>query len=140
LSGFVLDNSVAMRWCLEDSSPYADKILDLIAKGEQAHVPALWLYEVVSVLVKGQLRGSLTADKARDFFEDLRVFDIQVDTDIDRSHLFGTAHRLALEYHLSGYDAAYLELAVRKGLPLASLDEDLNLAALKAGVELVIPL
>ena len=55
------------------------------------------------------------------------------------SHIFGEVHRLAVQYGLSGYDAAYLELAVRKSLPLATLDADLQDAAKAAGVELFQP-
>jgi predicted nucleic acid-binding protein len=54
-------------------------------------------------------------------------------------HIFGDVHRLAIEHGLSGYDAAYLELAIRKGLPLATLDEDLQKAAQAAGVDLFQP-
>jgi len=102
--------------------------------GGHAHVPILWLYEVVSVLAKAQRTESITADKAHGFLEDLKSLDITVDEN-SFSHTFGDVHRLAVEYGLSGYDAAYLELAMRKALPLATLDEDLREASQSAGIQ-----
>ena len=136
MTAFVLDNSVAMRWCFENTStPYSEEVLEQLLVGQQAHVPVLWLYEVVSVLAKAQRTASTTAEKVHAFLEDLRSLDIIVD-DESFGHIFGDVHRLAVEHGLTGYDAAYLELAVRKGLPLATLDEDLQKAAPVAGVEL----
>ena len=139
MTAFVLDNSVTMRWCFENTStPYAEGVLEQLLVGQQAHVPVLWLYEVVSVLAKAQRTGSITADKVHGFLEDIRSLDIKID-DESLGHIFGDVHRLAVEHGLSGYDAAYLELAIREGLPLATLDEDLQKAAQAAGVELFRP-
>jgi predicted nucleic acid-binding protein len=99
-----------MRWCFENTStPYAEEVLEQLLAGEQAQVPVLWLYEVVSVLAKAQRTASITADKAHGFLEDLRSLDIKVD-DESLGHVFGDVHRLAVDHGLSGYDAAYLEL------------------------------
>jgi predicted nucleic acid-binding protein len=125
-----------MRWCFEGTSPYADRILDGLLSGDQAYVPMLWLYEVVSVLAQSERIGAISAEKAGGFMEDLRALEIDVDSG-NREQIFGKVYQLALEYRLTGYDAAYLELAIRKGLPLASLDGDLNKAARRAGVEII---
>ena len=126
-----------MRWCFENTSTqYSERVLEQLLAGQQAHVPVLWSYEVVSVLAKAQRSASITADRVHGFLEDLRSLDITVD-DEGFGHIFGDVHRLAVEYGLSGYDAAYLELAIRKGLPLATLDEDLRKAASGAGVALL---
>ena len=139
MTAFVLDNSITMRWCFENTSAqYSEEVLEQLLVGQQAHVPVLWLYEVVSVLAKAQRSASITADKVHGFLEDLRSLDITVD-DESFGHIFGDVHRLAVEHGLSGYDAAYLELAIRKGLPLATLDEDLQKAAAAAGVALLQP-
>ena len=131
MTAFVFDNSVTMRWCFENTSTlYAEQVLE-----HQAHVPVLWLYEVVSVLVKAQRTASISADKVHGLLGDIRSLDIMVD-DENFGHIFGDVHRLAVEHGLSGYDAAYLELAIRKGLPLATLDEELKKAAQAAGVDL----
>lgn len=128
-----------MRWCFENTStPYSEDVLEQLLMGQQAHVPVLWLYEVVSVLAKAQRTASITAEKVHGFLEDLRSLDIIVD-DESFGHIFGDVHRLAVEHGLSGYDAAYLELAIRKGVPLATLDEDLQKAAPAAGVDLFQP-
>lgn len=87
---------------------------------------------------KAQRTSSINADKVHGFLEDLRSLDITVD-DESFGHIFGDVHRLAVEHGLRAYDAAYLELAIRKGLPLAILDEDLQKAAPAAGVSLFQP-
>ena len=79
MNGLVLDNSVAMRWSLQDSSTYADGVLDRLLAGGEAHVPVMWLYEVVSVLAKYQQKGTLTHEKVRGFLEDLRSLEVKVD-------------------------------------------------------------
>ena len=116
----------------------SEGVLEHLLAGRQAHVPVLWLYEVVSVLAKAQRTGSITADKANGFREDFRSLDITVN-DETSGRIFGDVHQLAVAHGLSGYDAAYLELAIRKGLPLASLDEELQNAARVAGVGLLQP-
>jgi predicted nucleic acid-binding protein len=139
LSGFVLDNSIAMRWCFENTStPYSEWVLEHLLVGHQAQVPPLWLYEVVAVLAKAQRTGSITAEKAHGFLEDIRSLDIACDEE-SFGHIFGDVYRLAIDYRLTGYDAAYLELAIRKDLPLATLDDELAEAAVAAGIELLKP-
>jgi predicted nucleic acid-binding protein len=137
LSPFVLDNSVTMCWCFEDTStPYAEAILQELINGIEAIVPALWPYEVISVLGKSERNGSLTSEKALGFLEDFKSFSITVDEE-GLGLVFASVHPLALSHRLSGYDASYLELAIRKGLPMATLDEDLQKAAAASGVKLV---
>ena len=126
-----------MRWCFEESSAYAEKILDGIIAGQQAYVPMLCLYEVISVMAASQRRGTLSTQKAHGFLEDLRMLDIEIDSETSPRDIFVSAHSLAVKHRLTGYDAVYLELAMRKGLPLASLDSDLNKAAEAVGVALV---
>lgn len=126
-----------MRWCFDDQpNPYADQILDRIRGGDQAVVPILWLYEVVAVVSKAKRRGILPAAKAQSFLDHLRALDIVVD-EVDYDIIFNEVLALATRHGLSGYDVSYLELAQRKMLPLATLDEELRLAAPAAGVLLV---
>jgi predicted nucleic acid-binding protein len=125
-----------MRWCFENTATvYSENVLEQLLLGQQAVVPVIWLYEVVSVLAKSQRTGLIDGDTAHGFLEDLRSLDITVDEE-SFAGIFGEVHRLAVEHRLSGYDAAYLELAIRKGLPLATLDEDLKKAASAARVAL----
>ena len=71
---FVLDNSVAMRWCFENAAhPYADGILNRLAAGEDALAPVLWFYEASAVLAREQNRGNLAAPKASEFIAELKA-------------------------------------------------------------------
>jgi predicted nucleic acid-binding protein len=130
---FVLDNSVAMRWCFDEGHTYADPLLEKLETGDTAIVPMMWLYEASAVLAQAQLRGIVTARKADEFVDELQSLRIQVDPE-SAARVFPDVHRLALAYRLTSYDAAYLEVAARRSLPLATLDEDLARASRAAGV------
>ena len=79
---FVLDNSVAMRWCFENAAhPYADGILNRLAVGEDALVPVLWFYEASAVLAREQNRGILAAPKADEFIAELKALRIAADAE-----------------------------------------------------------
>lgn len=134
---FVLDNSVTMRWFFGDAKPqelaYAEKVLDAM-KTASAIVPATWGLEVANVIAKAEAKGWVTEARSETFLEMLEGMDIEVDAATfarARSHTL----QLARRYKLSAYDASYLELAMRLGLPLATLDEDLLKATKKAGVK-----
>ncbi len=125
MTAFVLDNSVAMRWCFKTSAnTYADGILKQLLTGDRAVVPLLWLYEVSAVLARGQKDFSLTAVDASDFITDLNQLPITVDP-LSAEYVLTDVYRLAVAHRLTGYDAAYLELAMRRNRPLATLDNDL---------------
>jgi predicted nucleic acid-binding protein len=132
---FVLDGSVTMVWGFEDEDDeYAEAILDRMPE-LQAYVPALWHLEVANALLVGERRGRTTpADTAR-FLAILGTFPITVDDETIARAWSDTMH-LARAHHLSAYDAAYLELALRRGLPLATLDDRLEAAAAAVGVPL----
>ena len=134
---FVLDNSVTMRWFFGDGKPqelaYAGKVLDAIKK-TSAHVPATWGLEVANVIAKAEAKAMVTEARSGAFLEMLEGVGIKVDvTTFD--HALSDTLQLARRYKLSAYDASYLELALRLGMPLATLDEDLQKAAKKAGVK-----
>jgi predicted nucleic acid-binding protein len=134
---FVLDNSVTMRWFFGDGKPqeltYAGKVLDAM-KIASAIVPATWGLEVANVIAKAEAKGWVTEARSEAFLEMLEGVDIEVDA-ATFSHAMSHTLQLARRYKLSAYDASYLELAMRFGLPLATLDEDLQKAAKKAGVK-----
>jgi len=136
---FVLDNSVSMRWLLKDGKPqdqdivYANNVLEMM-KNISAVVPAIWGLEVANVLARAEAKGQVTAAHSQAFLELIEGITIDVDTETFTRALSGTLD-LTRRYKLSAYDASYLELALRLGLPLASLDETLLTAAKKAGVE-----
>jgi predicted nucleic acid-binding protein len=123
-----------MRWCFQSAAhPYADSILKRLAGGETAIVPILWFYEASSVLAREQNRGTLTPPKADQFIVELKSLNIIADAQ-SAERVFSDVHRLALAYRLTSYDAAYLELALRRNLPLTTLDADLIRACSAAGV------
>lgn len=132
----VIDCSVVMAWCFEDEADkYADSILDMLASAE-AVVPSIWALEVVNVLLVGERRNRLKeADTAR-FVELLRELPISVDNETS-DHAMREILSIGREQGLSSYDAAYLELAMRHGLALATRDTALRKAAKKSGVKLI---
>jgi len=124
----VLDSSVTMAWIyIEETSPEVDRVLQLVSNGG-AWVPSLWRLEVANILEIGVRRGRHDAAFRDATLGDLALLPINVDQDTD-AHAWGAAMRLAERHRLTLYDAAYLELAKRRGLPLATLDEDLRAAA-----------
>ena len=133
---FVLDNSIAMRWLLNDREPstqaHARKVLDLLIEGGTALVPNLWACEAANVIVKPLKKGAVTQADASQFTALLGELDIRPDAQT-HDHALGDTLSLAKQYGLSSYDAAYLELALRKGIPLATVDKELGDAASKAG-------
>lgn len=134
---FVLDNSVTMRWFFGDGKPqdlaYAGKVLDLMQEA-QAVVPATWGLEVANVIAKAEEKALVTEARSGAFLEMLEDVDIEVDS-ATFAHALSDTLQLTRRYKLSSYDASYLELALRLGLPLATLDEDLQKATKKAGVK-----
>lgn len=137
---FVLDNSVVMRWLFGDGKPsslqYASQVLDAMLAGS-AIVPAVWGLEVANVISRAESQSLLTEARSEAFLEMLSGVAIEVDEASTRQALSSVLN-LARRYKLSAYDAAYLELALRLGLALATLDVDLRKAAKKAGVKILL--
>jgi predicted nucleic acid-binding protein len=133
LSRFVLDNSVVMAWYFEDeANAYTDAILEAMAEGE-ALVPAIWSLEVANVLLVGERRGRSSEARTSRFIALLEALPIRVDAATPQRAL-SEILTLAREQRLSTYDAAYLDLAMREGVPLATLDQALRRAADACGV------
>lgn len=131
---FVLDASVALAWCFEDEGgEYPEAVLRSL-EGEEAFVPALWTLEVANGLLTAERRGRIEAHEARRVQNLLLALPIAVDPPA-RSRDFSAVYRLARARSLTSYDAAYLELALRLALPLATLDQELRPAAELEGVE-----
>jgi predicted nucleic acid-binding protein len=137
LKRFVLDNSVTMRWLFGDRSPsdqaYAKQVLASIADASVV-VPGVWSLEVANVIARAEKKFGLTEARSAEFAHALQQMHIQIDP-VTSAHALGDTLHLARRYNLSAYDAAYLELALREGLPLATLDEGLVKALKKAGAK-----
>jgi predicted nucleic acid-binding protein len=133
---FVLDASMTLSWAFEgESTPFTVAVLRSL-ETVHAIAPALWAFEVASVLSIAERRGRMNAGAQAAFLERLRLLPIAIEHR-PATWLAQQILPLARTYHLSAYDAAYLELAIREGLPLATLDDDLRRAAAGAGVALV---
>jgi predicted nucleic acid-binding protein len=137
---FVLDASVTMTWLLADGSQssidYSQDVLKAaVRKDNQPVVPVTWAIEVSNVIVRAESRSLLTEAQSEAFMEMLDELDVDVDSATFHKALSDTM-QLARRYRLSSYDASYLEVALREGLALATLDDDLRKAARKAGVTL----
>ncbi len=137
----VLDNSVAMRWLLDDGSA-ADRtyalgvLMQMDAPDAEIWVPAVWALEVGNVIARAERQHLLQEARSAEFLSLLDEMAIIIDESSSRLAL-GAVLQLARRFKLSTYDAAYLELALRLSLPLATLDSDLRRAAKKTGVPVV---
>jgi predicted nucleic acid-binding protein len=130
---FVLDCSITMAWAFEDEADaYADAVADGFHEA-QAVVPRLWPLEVANVLLVGERRKRITEVQVAEFLALLDTLAVVVDHET-AAHAWQETLRLARTHALSVYDAAYLELAVRRRLPLASLDDKLKATANAIGV------
>jgi predicted nucleic acid-binding protein len=138
MNAFVLDNSVAMRWLLASNKAsdqrYAESVLESLTNAE-ALVPNLWHLEAANVLLSATNRNDIEVSAVERFTVQLENLPITVDT-LTANQVFGHTMSLAKAYRLSSYDAAYLELALREGLPLATLDKDLLKAARRSDIEI----
>lgn len=133
--GLVIDSSVAIAWCFPDEQDdYSQSVLDALSS-ERAIVPDLWHLEVANTLLIGERRKRSTQANTVTWLGFLASLPIAAD-DETTAHAFGDTLSLAREHNLSAYDAAYLELAMRRGLPLATLDDKLKAAAQAVGVPL----
>jgi predicted nucleic acid-binding protein len=133
---FVVDNSVVMAWCFEDdASTYSERVLDLLRE-TQALVPPIWPLEVANVLLIAERRSRLTEAQSTHFAQLLRALPIVVE-EADVVRILSAVLAVGRAHRLSAYDAAYLELAARQGLELATQDSRLRKAAERAGVSLL---
>jgi predicted nucleic acid-binding protein len=135
LSGVVVDASVALAWCFPDeASEYADGVL-VALKGQAIVVPAVWGLEIANAMLASERRKRLRQPEILRFVALLEGLPILQDGQAV-SESVSNVLALARHYGLSAYDAAYLELSIRHGVPLATLDAKLRKAAQRAGVKI----
>ena len=129
---FVLDNSIALAWCFEDE--HAKPVLNLLDRVTEtgAFAPSLWPLEAMNGLLVAERKRRIQAGLRRRYAEFLRALPVTLDAETTE-HAWTITAELAERYHLSVYDASYLELAQRRKLPLATLDRDLIKAAKTLG-------
>lgn len=127
---FVLDNSVVSGWVLDSqATPYTDAVARRLER-ERALVPPIWELELSNVLRTACIRGRLHAQVAQAMVEQVMSLPIDVDREPVRP---SEVLALALRFGLSAYDAAYLELALRRQVPIATTDQALADAATASG-------
>jgi len=130
---FVLDTSISAVWALADeASPLAELAASRLLQ-ETALVPHIWWYEMRNILVISERRQRITAGDSGIFLDLLASYPIQIDAVDDEQRIL----QLARQFRLSFYDAAYLAVAQRNQIPLATLDKALEAAALAAGIALL---
>ena len=129
---FVLDASAALAWALPEQSPAAEAARLRIA-ADPALVPALWWFELRNGVIVNERRGRIAEAESGRFLQRMSALPIVFDHSPHETTLMALARR----HRLTVYDAAYLELALREGVPLATLDEPLASAAASEGVDLV---
>lgn len=130
----MLDNSVSAAWCFADeTTAYTEAVLQSATRHGGAVVPAIWPWELVNSLLVAERRGRITAAQRARFLEGLGRLHIEVDP-VDEARVRHVLLPLAQRHQLSAYDAAYLDLALRDGLALATNDRRLLLAAHSSGV------
>lgn len=130
---FVVDASMTLSWCFADeATPYSHAVLTAL-ETTYAVVPALWPFEVANALALAERRRRITQEGIADFLEMLWRLPIQVERR-EALWIWQATITLARDHRLTAYDAAYLDLARREQLSLATLDDDLQKAGLALGV------
>jgi predicted nucleic acid-binding protein len=133
---FVLDSSVALSWCFEDErTPATAALLDQVAESG-AVAPLLWPLEVLNGLTMAERRGRLDPKRRQRLGDFLRQLPVKLDLET-ANQAWTLTIQLAVQFRLTVYDASYLELAQRLGLPLATRDEELHAAGRVLGVSVL---
>ncbi len=132
----ILDGSATLAWIYSNETTAAIRYVFDLVGDNGAWVPSHWRLEVANVLEMSVRRGRHDANFRDDTLADLALLPINLDPETHR-HAWSATARLAERYRLTVYDAAYLELAQRRGLPLATVDGDLRVAAAAAGIALL---
>lgn len=133
---FVIDNSVVMAWCFDDeANAYSDGIQEMLIE-HKALVPAVWPLEVTNVLLVAERNKRISKAKSGHFIALLSQLPIEVES-VEAKWVFHETLALARQYSLSSYGASYLELSIRKGLPIATQDKAILRAAKNIQIEIL---
>ena len=132
---FVLDCSVMMAFLLREEEKEVHGKIEKIIKSGSVHVPTIWTYEVTNVLSISERKGRISEADIQMYGSIISAFSVSID-ESSTTKAFTNTLNLSREYKLTTYDAAYLELSMRKGAVLASFDKALNQAAKKAGIQI----
>jgi len=130
MAALVIDSSLAAAWCFpNERTDYTNAVLPVVSTPIEAAAPRLWAYEVRNSVLMGLRRKRISQSDAEYFFDSIKGLPIRLTDPLSNDGVFALADR----HGLTVYDAAYLDLAVREGLPHASLDAALIRAAEQSG-------
>ncbi len=136
--GFVIDASVALAWCFADEeTDFTRELLLSLRNAAPATVPSWWFVELANVLAVSERKGRVTPGQISQFIETIQSLDLDIDEE-SASRAFDCLLPLCRAHRLSCYDAMYLDLALRKRLPLATLDAALAKAARTLGIKILV--
>jgi len=133
---FVADTSITLAWCFADESTESSRNILAGLQNAYAVVPSLWPFEVANALASAERRGRITQPEISGFFQFLNQMPIHIERR-ESLWLWQAILPLARQHRLTAYDAAYLDLAKRESLPLATLDENLQQAALALQIRVI---
>lgn len=135
MSGIVIDASVTLSWCFPDEQTQMSlDVLDRLNAGEEARVPAFWSLEVLNTLLLGERKRRISPEQAKAFMDALLVLSPTLDY-ASLEQVVGPVQTIYRDHRLTPYDALYVELAMRSGCPLATLDQPQREAARALGVQ-----
>ncbi len=139
MAEFVLDASVAMSWCFPgdptEDTPYSRRILSRLT-ADDAIVPDIWAFEIANIIfVAFSKRNRITQKQIDEYLQRLKALPIRVEPSDLWANI--SLESRARKWNLSAYDAAYLDLALRKNIPLATADDDLRKAAEAEGIKVL---
>ena len=137
MASLVIDASAILPWCFDDEAiAYTEGLLNRCAAGEEVMVASVWPLEITNGLLSAQRRGRVTAERVEQFLVQILRLRIHVEP-FTTQQTVRDVRQLAQTHQLTAYDAAYLALALRDNLPLATLDIELKQAARATGVKLI---
>lgn len=136
MASLVVDSSIAAAWCFPDErTDYTNAVLQLLSPPSEAVAPRLFAYDIRNCVLMGLRRKRITKTEAETFLDSVQILPIR----LEDPESYGALFELANSEGLTVYDAAYLDMAMRKGLPLATLDTALVRAAGRSGVAILQP-
>lgn len=133
---FILDASIALAWCFEDEATPQTTLLLEELEFKTALVPSIWPLEISNILLSAQRKKRISFADMMQLLEMIASLNIQLETETIEKHFHETLS-LAYNENLTTYDASYLELAIRLGLPVATKDKQLRQACINLGVKLI---
>ncbi|MGA7236932.1 MAG: type II toxin-antitoxin system VapC family toxin [Bryobacteraceae bacterium] len=134
MNEIVVDASITLSWCFPDEqTPSSLAVLDRLKAGDSAVVPAFWPVEVLNSLLVGERRGRISPEQTQTFLRSIQALRPTLDN-ASLDQVIGPVQKLCRDHRLAPYDALYVDLAMRKKCPFATLDQPQRDAAMELGI------